>query len=138
MVQVSYSLLLCHEILSTNCAESQAQVMRSQFLLCYTSYEHGTRTLAGSPTATFDGNLPKGITSTRPAPQQKTGSPSIFNARLLHRPRIRTRGGPCFKLADQSPKPLGHRNWPIIFFLLDLLTASSENIQFRLLILYLW
>jgi len=34
---------------------------------------------------------------------------------------------PVFKLADQSPKPLGHRNWPIILFLLDLLTASSEK-----------
>jgi len=52
-------------------------------------------------------------------------------------PRIRTRDGPCFKLADQSPKSLDHRNWPIILFLLDLLTASSENGQFRRLILSL-
>ena len=35
---------------------------------------------------------------------------------------------PVLKLADQSPKPLDHRNWPRILFLLDLLTASSlEN-----------
>jgi len=52
-------------------------------------------------------------------------------------PRIRTHDGPCFKLADQSPKPLDYRNWPIMIFL-DLLTASSEYGQFRRLILGLW
>jgi len=45
---------------------------------------------------------------------------------------------PVFKLADQSPKPLDHRNWPITLFLLDLLTAPSENIQFRRLILFIF
>jgi len=53
-------------------------------------------------------------------------------------PRIRTHDGPCFKLADQSPKLLDHRNWPIILFPPDLLTASSENRQVRRLILYFW
>jgi len=70
---------------------------------------------------------------------KKSGSPSFFlMLDYSTAPRIRTHDGPCFKLADQSPKPLDHRNWPIILFLLDLLTASSENIQFGRLILCLW
>ena len=54
-------------------------------------------------------------------------------------PRIRTHDGPCFKLADQSPKPLDHRNRPMILLPLNLLTASSlENRHFWRLILYHW
>ena len=78
---------------------------------------NSTRMLASSPTTTFSGSWPGGITNPRPTPQQKS---------------------PCFKLAHQSPKPLDHRNWPIVLFLLDLLTASSENRQFKSLILFIF
>jgi len=106
-----------------------------------TSYGHivYTQTLASSPTATFGGNWPKGIINPRPTPQQnKSGSPSLFFkcSTTPLPPGFELMMVPAFKLADQSPKPLDHRNWPIILFLLDLLTASSENGQFGRLIWY--
>jgi len=72
---------------------------------------------------------PRAIPALDLPPPQKIGSPSfffIFFSSFFQcsttplPPRILTHDGPCFKLADQSPKPLGHRNWPRILFLLDL------------------